>query len=80
MKVSASARAAAAYSAIVGRVLLGVGGSARWAGSSDWCLSRRRRIGPRGLGCGVAVAILQERMVLCLLWIRSVLQCCDVAT
>ena len=49
MNVSASARAAAAYSAIVGLVLLGVGGSAGWAGSSEWFLSRRRTIGPREL-------------------------------
>lgn len=58
MNASASARAAAAYSEIVGLVLLGAGGSAGWAGSSEWCLSRRRRIGPRGPGRGVAIDML----------------------
>jgi hypothetical protein len=62
MKRSASVRAAAAYSAIVGRAWPVVGGSAGCAGSSEWFLSRRRTMGPRECvvvdiflvgGCGV---------------------------
>jgi hypothetical protein len=48
-------RAAAAYSAIVGRAWPVVGGSAGWAGSSEWFLSRRRTIGPRVCDWGVEV-------------------------
>lgn len=42
MNASASARTVAAYSAMVGRLLLDVGGSAGCEGSSEWSLSRRR--------------------------------------
>lgn len=45
--MSASASAAAVYSAIEGRALLVAGGSAGWLGSSEWSLFRRRTMGPR---------------------------------